>query len=445
MAKFALPIKSTYVPDWGIWECLREFVQNAKDEEDDKGSEMKISHSGTTLSVFNRGADMDRSVLLLGQTSKVDRADLRGQFGEGLNLALLAGVRAGLSIVIYTQTERWTASIEPSDEYAGEECLVVHSRKLPNRRNGVEVQIDGLDAGAWEELKKLFIFLSDLPDSQAIRVPGRGALLLGKEYRGKVFAKGVFVSNLRDFEYGYDLNTVSLDRDRRMVDVWDVQYAAGALFKDAVARRPEALKADVYRMLRDGAEDVRGMHYHVPKESDVMSVLKDAFVEEHGEDAVPVANTSESAKVDRAGKRGIVVAEALRKILQADMGTPEEIVQKGLKDVVETHAWSDLAEAEKETLSLAAMALDAVLEGRQEVLSRVEVVSFRDEKLQGTCDLESGTIRISRAMLVSVPAALRTLVHEEAHSISRAGDGDTLHTATIEELWTKLWAAREGF
>ena len=117
MAKFALPIKSTYVPDWGVWECLREFVQNAKDEEDDRGSEMKISHSGSALRIFNRGADMDRSALLLGQTSKADRSDLRGQFGEGLNLVILAGVRAGLDIVVYTQTERWTATLEPSDEY----------------------------------------------------------------------------------------------------------------------------------------------------------------------------------------------------------------------------------------------------------------------------------------------------------------------------------------
>lgn len=444
MAKFALPIKSTYVPDWGVWECLREFVQNAKDEEDDRGSEMKISHSGDVLSVYNRGADMDRSVLLLGKTSKADRSDLRGQFGEGLNLALLAGIRAGLDIVIYTQHERWTATLEPSDDYAGEECLVVHSRKLPKRRDGVEVQITGLDADSWEETRQLFLFLADIPDHKIVHCDYRGSLLLDKRYAGMVFAKGVFVSKLKDFQYGYDLKDLELDRDRRMVDVWNVQYAAGALFKDAVAKRPEALKADVYRMLRDGAEDTRGMHYHV-RDGNVLAALTQEFVEEHGEDAVPVANTHESAKVDRAGKRGIVVPESLRKILQVEMGTPDEVVQKGLRDIVETHAWADLSEDERTTLSLAAMALDAVLEGRDEVLTRTEVVSFRDDNLQGTCDMESGSIRIARGQLSSVPAALRVLVHEEAHSITRAGDGDPRHTSAIEELWMKLWAVREGF
>lgn len=442
MAKFALPIKSTYVPDWGVWECIREFVQNAKDEEDDRGSTMRITHRGSKLRISNAGADMDRSVLLLGKTTKAHRGDLRGQFGEGLNLAILAGVRAGFNIVIYTQTERWTATLESSDEFGGEECLVIQTRRLPNRRTGVEVEIEGISKEAWEMLRDdFFVFLARIPDNKIVRVEGKGAVLLEERRKGHIYSKGVFVSKMDRFDHGYDLDKLELDRDRRMVNVWDLQYTLGSLFQDAVDRRPELLRADVYRMLRDGSEDTKHLHYHAHGE--VGDSIVEQFQEEHGEDAVAVANTQESQQVDRVGKKGIVVSDSLKEILQKRMGKPEDIVQEGLRGITATHAWSDLSEREQVTLSAAAAALDAVLpKGRPPVLSRVEIVDFRDENLNGTCELESGSIRLARKVLEDVPGCLCTLVHEEAHAISEAGDGEASHQAVIEELWTLLWAAK---
>ena len=441
MAKFALPIKSTYVPDWGAWECLREFVQNAKDEEDDRGSEMKISHRGMKLRIENAGADMDRSVLLMGQTSKAHRGDLRGQFGEGLNLAILAGIRAGFSIVIYTQTERWTATLEPSDDYGGEECLTIYSRSLPNRRTSVEVEIDGISKETWKLLSDSFLFLAKIPDNRIVRVEGKGAVLLEEHRKGHIYAKGVFVSKMDRFDHGYDMDTLELDRDRRMVNVWDLQYTLGSLFQAAVDRRPELLKADVYRMLRDGSEDTKHLHYHAT--GDVGDSIVEMFHEEHGANAVAVANTMESQQVDRVGKKGVVVSEALKEILQKRMGKPGDIVQEGLRGVTATYAWSDLDDAEKAVLTASTSALDAIFpEDRPGVLTRVEIVDFRDENLGGTCELNSGTIRLARRSIDTVPRCLRVLVHEEAHAISEAGDGTDDHQHVIEDLWMRLWAAK---
>jgi hypothetical protein len=442
MAKFALPIKSTYVPDWGVWECVREFVQNAKDEEQDRGHEMKISHRGEKLRITNVGADMDRSVLLLGKTTKADRGDLRGQFGEGLNLAILAGVREGFSIVIYTQTERWSASIEACAEFGNEECLVIQSRKLPNRRTGVEVEITGISKDAWETLRDdFFTFLAKIPDNRIVRVEGKGSVLLEEKRKGCIYSKGVFVSRMDRFDHGYDLDNLALDRDRRMVDVWDLQYTLGAIFEQAVAKRPELLKADVYRMLRDGSEDTKHMHFHVGRA--VGEAIVDAFAEEHGAEAVAVGSIQESQQVDRVGKKGVVVSESLKAILQARLGKPEDIVQEALRGISATYAWTDLCDAEQAVLSAAAEALDEVLpEDRDAVLARVEIVSFRDDNLGGTCDLASGKIRVARRCLTNLPKCLLVLVHEEAHAITSAGDGTDSHQAAIENLWMLLWAAK---
>lgn len=41
---FILPIKSTYVSDWGTWETIREILQNSKDEEEQHGSQMTVRY-----------------------------------------------------------------------------------------------------------------------------------------------------------------------------------------------------------------------------------------------------------------------------------------------------------------------------------------------------------------------------------------------------------------
>jgi hypothetical protein len=85
MAKFQLTISAGYVEDWGLHEGVREIIQNALDGQQD-GCPMTIDHSGDTLTVSNQGARLDRSVWLLGNSSK--NADShRGHFGEGLKLS----------------------------------------------------------------------------------------------------------------------------------------------------------------------------------------------------------------------------------------------------------------------------------------------------------------------------------------------------------------------
>ncbi len=59
--KFALPIASSYVPDWTAADGIREFVQNGLDGRQD-GHELKVTHSGDTLRVTNVGVKLANTV-----------------------------------------------------------------------------------------------------------------------------------------------------------------------------------------------------------------------------------------------------------------------------------------------------------------------------------------------------------------------------------------------
>lgn len=436
MAKFTLPIKSTYVPDWGLWQALRELVQNAKDEEDQHGHAMTVRWANGVLTLHNEGADMDRKALLIGHTGKAG-SDLRGKFGEGLDLALLAGVRFGRKIVVETKTERWTPTIGYSAEF-GANCLSISTRAKRTAGSGVTVKIE-ITEEEWATYSSRFLFLAAIPDNKIVRIPNEGAILLEPERKGCVYVRGIFVDHLPKLECGYDLDRMDLDRDRRMIDVWDLQWRLGQMYREALARRPELLAPQVYRMLRDDSEDTKLLKHHTSKE--VATAIAARFHEEHGKDAVPVRSIAEARELEHLGRRGVVVEEGLRDSLKPLVGDLEEIKKQLGKETVRSIDWTDLGVEERAVFEKYTAAIDKVRVLPDPVAQRIDIVVFRDDRIQGLWHGADGRISLARRLLTDPQEFLRTLVHEVAHAVSCSADGEQDHVHTIEEIWSRLYFA----
>jgi hypothetical protein len=398
---------------------------------------MTVRYSKGVLRLHNEGADMDRKALLIGHTTKVGMG-LRGQFGEGLDLAFLAGVRAGLKIVVETRTERWEPTIAYSEEF-GANCLSVQTRARKVAGSGVTVLVE-ISEERWEECRNKFIFLSDIPDDQIVRIPEKGSILLQAERKGHVYVRGIFVDCLPKLSCGYDLEGVKLDRDRRMIDVWDLQWRLGAMYQDAVSRRPEAIAPQLYKMLRDGAEDTQHLHYH--SSPGTIDVMAESFRSEHGQNAVPVSSIAEAVELEHFGRRGVVVEEGLRKTLEKGNLNVAAIKSQLKNEVVRSVAWSDLSDVQKNLLSEAATLLDTVCPETAPILSKVNIVEFCDPLIQGLFTGSNGRIDLALRLLDSPKDTLCTLVHETAHALSSDGDGGKGHVQTIEDLWARLYFAK---
>jgi hypothetical protein len=438
MAKFNLPIKSTYVPDWGLWECLRELIQNAKDEEDQHGHAMTVAYAKGVLTIHNEGADMDRRALLIGHSGKTG-SNLRGKFGEGLDLALLAGVRVGASPVIATRSETWTPTISYSDEF-GANCLTVSTRARRTPGPGVTITLN-VSEGDWERYRDRFLFLAKIPDNRIVRVDGQGSILLEEGRRGHVYVRGIYVDCLSKLECGYDLSQMDLDRDRRMIDVWDLQWRLGQMYREAIARRPELLGPRVYGMLRDGAEDTKSFHYHARGEA--LDSVVASFREEHGEDAVPVASIAEARELEHVGRKGVVVPEPLRETLKELPELNAARVKEGLKnEVVRSVPWSDLSFEEQAIAIQYTTMLDKLAVLNAPVASVLDIAEYRDDRIEGLYDPNTGRISVAHRLLGDPRKFLRALVHEVAHAVSSRGDGAHDHVSTIETIWSKLFFSR---
>ena len=73
--KLELTIKTDYMPGWGIWEGIRELVQNGRDAEVEQDALLTVRHrkESDILVIENEGCTLPHEALLLGHTSKIGR------------------------------------------------------------------------------------------------------------------------------------------------------------------------------------------------------------------------------------------------------------------------------------------------------------------------------------------------------------------------------------
>jgi hypothetical protein len=460
MSVFVLPIKHNYIPSWGVWEAVRETMQNGLDEQDQYGHELVVTHKENILSVKNIGANLDTKALLLGHTTK-SGTDLRGQHGEGLNLAMLAAVRAGRKMRIETPDEIWNPSIDYSTEYK-ERVLHVTTRKRRKLSDCVEVFLD-VTLQEWELFKNNFLPLIRIEEELLIKTLS-GSVILEDSFQGKIFVKGIFVEKDPELKYGYDLKNVSLDRDRRVLSTFDKRWEIQSIFDHAAARAPQKISKLVFDLLQNDWEDSRGMTNY--SSAALKKGVAEHFKAAHGEAAVPVQSIGDSAEMGHFGKVGIVVPQALKGVLDnTDVQSVKQVKDSFAKAVKKTYSFSELDENEKQVLlkieetikriyKFIPSSAELIEDFSQEygisyrtsaafpdgILGDIEIVDLFDKKTRGLCDLVSGKISISKDILKSYYTTLRVIVHELAHKLDGSSDGYKGHVSTMEELWSLLYS-----
>ena len=435
MKRYELSIKATYLSNWGVFEGIRELVQNARDSEKQYDAAMSIKHDYRmrdkrpvgTLVITNTGVTIPRQALLIGHSSKQDRTDLIGQFGEGLKFGILALLRNGLSIKIRNGAETWNPVIVRSSVFDAEVLAidVTEGNKFEER---VSIEIFGIDLDSWEGMKGKFLFLTPRPSSQIVNVHG-GRVLLGEADKGKVFVKGMFVARDERFYFGYDLSEADIDRDRRMIS--QPTYETSRLLAQALQQN--LLTAKVYEMLKQSSPETEEMR-RWSLSDDAISHLTNLFRIEYGTEAIPVESESEVTDLEHFGVRGVRVPYALRTILETELGTASSKLQVLRTNAGHVFALSDLDEQERSnyTWALGLLCRSATVLGMNPDGYHFRVVQFRDEQLLGTFEANQNCISIARSLLANKAKTLRVLIHELAHAHGR--DGSKGHESAIGNL-----------
>ncbi len=386
--KIALSITKDYCPHWDAWSGIREIIQNAQDAAED-GHPMEITHSARTnkLIVKNKDVVLDTRVLLLGGTmGKASTA--RGQHREGLKIGCLALVRLSCAVTIYSGDEVWRPEIEASEQFAGQQVLVVNTRKLQNSREDFTVEVENITKEVWQAIEKRFLFIKKPSPNDVIDTAG-GMVLTHDDYKGSIFSRGIYVCNVPDLECGYDLTYLQLDRDRKVVDSWDLRFKLAGLWNDAVEKDPEQHTAHVYAMAKNGKEETRALKSF--GSAALAKALRKELEREHGEGAIPVASVQEAQQVEEMGAKAVVVDKGFKELLEKDGQTMQAMVEAKRRGVKIRFLPSDLTSLEENRLT--------EVVARFADLANVVVVEFNDANVLGQYDAEAKQCLLSRAAL----------------------------------------------
>jgi hypothetical protein len=336
---------------------------------------MTINHYPKTsrLEIITHNVQVNPAALLvLGKTSKGD-GRYRGKFGEGFALGVLALVRSGYDVKFRNHEMSWTVSFEspdPGHPLAGNELLTFSSRQLQAREPDFHIEIHNMPAEVWDVVKKLALFVTEPKASDVLKTDA-GTLLLAPEYQGRVYVRGLFVRTFEGLQCGYDLNSVQLDRDRQMIDEWQMHWQLSDLWAKACERDP-ALAHRVYVMAEAGSSEVRNLKHHA--DSKLLARMRAQFEQEHGTDATPVATSTEAKEVTRIGGKPAVVSSMLKELLEPT-GLSIEAAKKKLEGTV-TRRWAPADLTQGPDMDDAAYLASCRLEG---IIPNMIVVTFAGE------------------------------------------------------------------
>ncbi|APQ14647.1 hypothetical protein BJP27_24040 (plasmid) [Pseudomonas oryzihabitans] len=279
MKRYPLAVSRDYVRHWKLHEAVRELLQNALDSD----SPFEYSFEGDTLTITSRYASLSPRTLLLGVTTKADRADTIGSFGEGYKLALLVLLREGYPVIVRNGAKIWTPVFEYSEDY-GAEVMVINETDADSDCQAVEFVIMGIDEAQQREIRSHCLLMQ--PPMHNVIAVGQGNILPDRP--GQLFVGGLFVCTLGRMAYGYDIKPefIQLERDRQTVKTWEVEVEIARMW--LVTEQWELIA----RLMADGTHDVEDIRL-LPLPTGLADACAKEWIKTHG-DAIPVVSQQEA-------------------------------------------------------------------------------------------------------------------------------------------------------
>jgi len=434
-ARTSLPItmSSQYVRDWtGAWPPIRELIQNGLDGHR-KGYSLSIDFTFNVegegvLHIINEGITMDRDALVLGNSSKIHDPEMAGKFGEGMKLAWMVGMRQGLRIWTKVGNERWIPRMAYSPDYKSEIMFVdIAPCKYENK---IHVKVEGLSKSDWEAIKKRVLHLSP-PELKETNYAG--SILLDTAHKGKLFVKGLYVGDLKDALYGYDLINLELDRDRRVPSRYNLEYEVANVLRDLL-RSEKIHTKQIFDILSTPSTEASALQSYCS--SDISRNLSEYFEKLYNDpNMILVSSISEEEEAKHYGFRPIIVPSSVKEIYEKSNQTFLERIKSIKKTVKKTYGASELTEKELEIWNTCVKLVEPFLSPD----TTLSIVDYHSDNIQGMFSHDKDLrieISVCKRNLSSYEETLKTLVHEVAHCYG--GDASHSHLERMCEIFAKI-------
>lgn len=416
-------ISPHYVKNWTLDEAIRELFQNALDSKQEFGCSTRYDWRNGRGSIQDTGPGLEPRHLAVGISEKQDSS--RGQFGEGLKIALLVFAREGKHIAIKTRGKQITPRIAYDEDY-GTDVLVLDIREVKTP-DGTQIRFD-CEREQWDAGKWYFVEFRR----------ANGSLKMVSEnvsnVAGEIWVNGTLVYTALNSLFGYHVTgRGGINRDRSVVDLQKINphmriHLAKVTDKEAVKKVVEHLfdGSDKWEVAESPSP------YAFTEES--KKVWHKAFIETVGKNAVL---SSQYDQIDQQlAHNGYHVIKLpfgwITVWRELGLPTAEDAAKKCASKVV-----TKLTEEEQENLDTA-IALATIHLGKPENLQVVDQIQLNpmdpNQTAQGTWQRVTNEINIARDALQNKKTAVHVVIHERLHQ--KTGYGD--RTSEFENAWNEL-------
>lgn len=349
--RYELGMSLGYVSNWSIPQAVREILQNCYDEEtvnpDNKSFVIYDSESGI-LQIGNKFSSLSTSTLLLGNSSKRDDEKTIGQHGEGYKVATIVLLRnnIGLRILNYANKEVWTAKVVNSKRYNAQigvfdvDTLGFFTKKP---HGDLIFELTGITPEIYADIVAHDLHLeSDLGE---VVEGSLGKCLKDDRFIGKVYVNGLYVCSKSSLKYGYDCvpSLIKLDRDRGLIDSFDLQYALGRLLV-------ETRDLDFLNFIKEYWDGAYIRCFLDSNKALADGVYDDSFrkfVEKYGVDAFPTSDESSFTKFKKLGYNVALVPYSEHQLIIKSANYVEPVLESRSESIMKGFvSWFEKYDAE---------------------------------------------------------------------------------------------------
>jgi hypothetical protein len=421
---------ATWREEWGMWEAIRDIVQNCLDE----AEQYSFGYDTDGLWIADRGKGVAVADFLLGPPKlKPDWA--RGKFGEGMKIASLALLRQGYPVYVETvNRELWMVFVE--QEVNGKVKSLAALWKPNGTRAGTKFHIVGYNGASYEgnfavNLPRSLI-LAEVPSpitkprqryNQLIRAEGRASSAAG----GVIYCRDIYLSDITS-PFSYNLWGFELAPDRHGPQNEDEMWGDAGRLWAGITNVP--LLATFLGLMTDPPtrRTAETLHLHMGFMGKFYTdILKDnaghwqeAWNRMVGRDTVLRKDERLDSMVKHLGYRSVSVQWGVRDELALVIKTDKELVMEMAAKLSEAEIIPDKQLAPRQLANLElARAIAKGFEGVGLVSAAIiPPASDMIGRTAGIYEFDTHSIKVHIEMLHRAEDTIGVMVHELGHHIA---------------------------
>lgn len=428
-----------YLPEWGLWEILRELESNARDT----GTIVKVYRDKLDLIIEDSGLGLNLRDLIIGEhTQKSDNSTI-GTFGEGLKMSLLVAERLGIRIDIYTRDlHLWNSSnLLDSVKLLKIDYTSGNSPEF----SGTQVIIRNWGKHSKEDYQERFLH----PDNPMIIYQSdKGKIIKSSDdFSSVLFLKDIWI-NVTNFYFSYDILDAKINRDRNMLSQNDMLEKISAIYHSCDNL---AIWLSFFQAIKQGRDEKYLNLSSWYTSERINQIIKKAFQALYGDKTLIGTDESLTRKCVHLGYKVINAFEFgnCARLLMAIIGTDKEKVLEVLNhtfNTVSSHKINEIQKANLGYLRKTIHRINRIYEDRN--LNGFDFHYFDLKNLKLSDDLEfPGLTENGRIIylhideLKNLDTSINTFIHELAHVFSGASDLTDEHVNMITEITGLLLAS----